>query len=259
MQPWERNAGNLAAALSLYGRVTREPGLRLITSWVEHPVFNIALLDCPVRDPVNQEETELERRIGLAEAHYRAHNRAWSFWICEHHLGPRTMRRLSRILGAHGMASIGEPPGMEADDLPPPARPLPPLEILPATETRPREDFTTIANQCFHIPLSLAREVYLDPAQWGAPLEILVGYADGRAVTAAAFIEAAGALGIYSVATLPAYRGKGFAEAIMRHGVEQFRQQGVRGPLVLQSTPSGMELYRRLGFRHVTRFFVFSK
>ena len=259
MHPWERNAANLAAALSFYGRVTLEPGLRLITSWVEHPVFNIALLDGPAPDPPGQEATELDRRIERAEAHYRARNRSWSFWVCEHLVGPRTMRRIARIFDAHGMASIGEPPGMEADELPPPARPLPPLEILPATEARVREDFAGIAHQCFFIPPHLAREVYLDPARWGAPVQILVGYAGGRAVTAAAFIEAAGALGIYSVGTIPGYRGRGYAEAIMRHGVDEFRRQGVRGPLVLQSTPAGMDLYRRLGFRRVTRYFVFSK
>ncbi|GIU76558.1 MAG: GNAT family acetyltransferase [Bryobacteraceae bacterium] len=258
MQAWERNAANLAASLSFYGRVTQEPGLRLITSWVTHPVFNIALLDGPAPDPPGQESTELDRRIERAAAHYRALGRSWSFWICEHLVGPRTLRRLYRIFDAHGMSCIAEPPGMEIDELPPPRRPLPEIQIREAAETQARLDFADIVGQCFYIPPPLAHEVYDDPSRWGAPLEILVGYAGPRAVTCAAFMEAAGAIGIYSVGTLPGWRGKGYAEAIMRAGVGRLRRRGAQGPIVLQSSPSGFDLYRRLGFRRCTRYYVFS-
>lgn len=258
MQPWERNAANLAASLAFYGQVTHEPGLRLITSWVAHPVFNIALLDSPAPDPPGQETTELDRRIDRAAAHYAALRRQWSFWVCEHLVGPRTLRRLYRIFDAHGMSCIAEPPGMEIEDLPSPRRPLPELEILAADSAQRRHDFADIVGQCFYIPPQLAHEVYDDPSHWGAPLEILVGYVQSRPVTCAAFIEAAGAIGIYSVGTLPGCRGRGYAEAIMRHGVSMLRQRGARGPIVLQSSPAGFELYRRLGFRRCTRYYVFS-
>lgn len=258
MQPWERNAANLAASLAFYGRVTLEPGLRLITSWVTHPVFNIALLEGPAADPRGQGPSELDRRIERAAAHYGGLGRAWSFWVCEHLVGPRTLRRLNRIFDAHGMSCIAEPPGMEIEELPPPDRPLPALEIRTAEEERARLDFADIVGQCFYIPPQLAHEIYDDPSRWGAPLEILVGYAGQRAVTCAAFIEAAGAIGIYSVGTLPGWRGQGYAEAIMRIGVERLRRRGAQGPLVLQSSPAGFDLYRRLGFRRCTRYYVFS-
>lgn len=258
MRPWERNAANLAASLSFYGPVTFEPGLRLITSWVTHPVFNIALLDSPASDPTLPGAGELERRIERAAAHYRSRNRDWSFWICEHLVGPRTLRRLYKIFDAHSMSCIAEPPGMETEDLPPLRRPLPQLEVRIAAEEQVRSDFADIIGQCFFIPPQLAHEVYDDPKNWGAPVEIFVGYDGARAVTCAAFIEAAGAIGIYSVGTLPGWRGKGYAEAIMRHGVAEFRRRGASGPIVLQSSPAGMELYRRLGFRRCTRYYVFS-
>ncbi|GIU78763.1 MAG: GNAT family acetyltransferase [Bryobacteraceae bacterium] len=258
MRPWERNAANLAASLAFYGPVTLEPGLRLITSWVTHPVFNIALLDGPAPDPSNHGPGELERRIERASAHYRARNRSWSFWICEHLIGPRTLRRLYRIFDACGMTCIAEPPGMEIDDLPPPRRPLPALTVRTASDAQARLDFADIIGQCFYIPPALAHEVYDDPSKWCAPLEIFVGYDGSRAVTCAALIEAAGAIGIYSVGTLPGWRRRGFAEAMMRHAVAEFRRRGAAGPVVLQSSPGGMELYRRLGFRRCTRYYVFS-
>lgn len=258
MRPWERNAANLAASLSFYGSVTLEPGLRLVTSWVTHPVFNIALLDSPASDPSPTGPGELERRIERASAHYQALRREWSFWICEHLVGPRTLRRLYRIFDAHGMSCIAEPPGMEIEELPPPRRPLPVLEVRTGAVQQARFDFAGIVGQCFYIPPQLAHEVYDDPGNWGAPVEIFVGYDGSRAVTCAALIEAAGAIGIYSVGTLPGWRGKGYAEAVMRHGVAEFRLRGASGPLVLQASPAGMELYRRLGFRRCTRYYVFS-
>lgn len=258
MRPWERNAANLAASLSFYGRVSLEPGLRLITSWVTHPVFNIALLDSPAPDPPGRESGELERRIQRASAHYRARNRDWSFWVCEHWIGPRTLRRLYKIFSAFGMSCIAEPPGLEIDDLPPARRPLPELEVRTAAEEQARLDFADIVGQCFFLPPDLAHQVYDDPSHWGAPVEIFVGYSGSRAVTCAALIEAAGAIGVYSVGTLPGWRGQGYAEAIMRHALAEYRRRGATGPIVLQSSPAGMELYRRLGFRRVTRYYVFS-
>lgn len=258
MRAWERNAANLAASLSFYGPVTALPGLHLITCWVPHPVFNIALLDGPAPDPEGFEPSALDLRIEAAAAHYRVAGHSWSFWVCEDLLGPRTSRRLMRIFDAHGLHCIAEPPGMEAEELPAPRRELPDLDVRPLDTAPARADFAAIVSQCFHIPTPVARRIYEEPARWQAPLEIYVGYAGGAPAATAAFLAAAGALGIYSVATLPHLRGRGYAEAIMRHGVGLLRARGAAGPLVLQSSPGGLDLYRRLGFRRTTRYFVFS-
>ncbi|MBI4893560.1 MAG: GNAT family N-acetyltransferase [Acidobacteria bacterium] len=258
MRPWERNAANLAASLSFYGPVSFTPGLRLITSRVAYSVFNIALLDSPVSEPYGPMGGELERRIEAAAAHYRSRNRPWSFWICESFLGPHNSRRLLRIFEACGLQCIAESPGMEAEDFPPLKRRLPELEYRPVSDAATRADFAGIVSQCFHIPPAVADLVYDSEADFHAPLEIWMGYHEGQAITSAAVIHAADAIGIYSVATLPLWRGQGLAEAVMRHAVNDVRRRGGAGPLVLQSSPSGYELYRRLGFRRVTRYFVFA-
>ncbi|MEJ5367169.1 MAG: N-acetyltransferase [Bryobacteraceae bacterium] len=258
MRPWERNAANLAAFLSFYGRVKSEPGLRLITSWVPDAVFNIAHLDSPAADPSSHGQGELERRIERASAHYGQLGRRWSFWVCEHLIGPRTLRRLYKTFDSFGMSCLSEPPGLEIDELPPPRRQLPALEVRAAADPQARSDFADIVAQCFFIAPPLAHQIYDNPSQWGAPVEMFVGYARGQPVTCAAFIEAAGAIGVYSVGTLPQWRGQGFAEAIMRFGIDRLRRRGAAGPVVLQSSLAGMELYRRLGFRRATRYYVFS-
>jgi ribosomal protein S18 acetylase RimI-like enzyme len=54
--------------------------------------------------------------------------------------------------------------------------------------------------------------------------------------------------GIYSVGTLPEFRGRGFGVAVTRAAIEEARRRGYR-LCVLQSSPKGYPLYRRLGFR----------
>lgn len=258
MRPWERNAANLAASLAFYGPVETSAGLSLITSSVAYSVFNIALLSSAVPDPFHPSVSELDRRLEAAGEHYRRRNREWSIWVCEHLLGPMTSRRLMKICEAHGLQCIAESPGMETEEFPAARRAMPELEFRPVCDRESRAGFSRLVTACFHIPTSIAGIIYEHDAPWHAPLDIWLGYHDGQPVTSAAVIAAAGGLGIYSVATLPAWRGRGYAEAVMRHAVADQRAKGVSGPLVLQSSPAGLELYRKLGFRRVTRYFVFA-
>jgi ribosomal protein S18 acetylase RimI-like enzyme len=158
-----------------------------------------------------------------------------------------------------GLELLVESPGMEMDDFPEtPERILPSIECLKVTDDTTRASFRRIVEVCFQIPHDVARIVYDDPNRWDFPLEVWLGYVEGEPVVSTAVIEAAGAIGIYSVATLPQYRGKGYAEAMMRHAVADLRNRGAAGPIVLQSSPMGIELYRRLGFQRTTRFFIYA-
>lgn len=255
MRPWERNAANLEAALKFYGKSEQKGGLTLITAPVAFSVFNIALLNEPVADI----DGEIERRIHVAARHYDSVHRPWSFWICEHWLGARTSRRLHRAMRDAGLDLLVESPGMENESFSEfPRRPLPLLECRRVSDDETRAAFRHIVEVCFQIPHDVARVVYDDPARWDFPLEVWLGYAAGEPVVSTAAIQAAGSIGLYSVATLPAYRGKGHAERLMRHAVQDLRDRGATGPIVLQSSPMGIELYRKLGFTRTTRFFVYA-
>jgi GNAT superfamily N-acetyltransferase len=255
MNPVERNCANLETALSFYGDLHEEGGVKLITSPVTSAVFNIALLAAPV-SPV---PGELVRRIHLARSHFEATARAWSFWICEDWLAGRERRRLHDIFDHEGMQCIAESPGMEAGMLDPPRRVLPDLAFVPVEEDSSRRDFTNLVAECFRVQKEVARIIYEEASRWkAAPMCAWVGYLGRRAVTAAATVTAAGCLGVYSVATAPAERRRGCAEAVMRHAIDQARLAGAAGPLVLQSSPFGLRLYRQMGFKRTTRFFVYA-
>ena len=85
-----------------------------------------------------------------------------------------------------------------------------------------------------------------------------MGYREERPVATAATLVSHGVIGLYNVASLPGEQRRGFGEAITRHAIgEAARESGLR-QVILQSTMQGERLYRKLGFREVSRLVVFN-
>ena len=109
----------------------------------------------------------------------------------------------------------------------------------------------------FKIPFAVAVEIYGGQNIWQTGFTGYVGYLDGNPVSTTAIMIAAGVIGIYAVGTLPGHQRRGYAEAIMRHAVEQARKTSGIERTVLQSSQAGLPLYVKLGYRSVTEFQVF--
>ena len=73
-----------------------------------------------------------------------------------------------------------------------------------------------------------------------------IGQIDQTAVTTATLILAGGIAGIYDVSTLPPYRGKGFASALVIHLLEQARNHGISHAGL--QTGDAEQFYQSLGF-----------
>ena len=65
-------------------------------------------------------------------------------------------------------------------------------------------------------------------------------------VTSATLVLAGGIAGIYDLSTLPSFRGKGYANALASHLLEQARQQGFTYAGL--QTNEAAQFYQRLGF-----------
>jgi predicted GNAT family acetyltransferase len=59
--------------------------------------------------------------------------------------------------------------------------------------------------------------------------------------------------GVYWVGTAPEARGKGHATVLMSHASNLAFDLGARA-VILQATPYGEPVYRKLGYREVTRY-----
>ncbi|HEX4932516.1 MAG TPA: GNAT family N-acetyltransferase, partial [Gemmatimonadaceae bacterium] len=93
-------------------------------------------------------------------------------------------------------------------------------------------------------------DVYGDLHGPGSPLVSYLAYADGVPVATSSVFYAAGVAGLYDIATLPAWRGRGIGSAVTRTPLLAARGRGYRAA-VLQSSSKGVRLYERLGFRTV--------
>ena len=108
------------------------------------------------------------------------------------------------------------------------------------------------------MPITWFREVFDNAVVWDRFISSFVGYVDEQPVSTTSIVSGAGVIGVYNVATLPGSRRLGFGEAVMRRALaEVHRERGVE-PVILQSTPAGLRLYERMGFRTVARVAVYS-
>ena len=249
---------NLRLAMRFFGHATGTgeisplPGGLAIWSGIDYGVFNIAMLDSP--PPAHR---GLAEHLADAAHFFKPRTARWSFWLCEDHLDAHELRRARGTLADFGLRPISHPPGMVAPSLAPVRGLLPPLKIEPLETNAQQRSFAENTALSFEIPYAIADAVYAQPQAWHGDYRGVVGIADGRVVAIAAIVETKDAIGVYSLATHPAYRRRGYGETLLRGAVDLAERQSGPRRIVLQASDVGHALYRRLGFRDVTRFTVY--
>jgi ribosomal protein S18 acetylase RimI-like enzyme len=252
-------ADNLVQALRFFGRARQDAeirdqaGVALIFCGLNYAAFNAALLTRRVDD----DPQELARLIQVSAAQFEAKRLRWTYWLCEDYLSKAVGQRAPYIFSRHGLRPLTQAPGMYTDRLRNPDRTLPSLEIRRVGDEKTRAMFAEIMSIAFEIPHSISTAVYGSERAWCGDFRGYLGFANGKAVTTAGTTITGDVIGLYSVATLPQHRRLGFAEAIMRQVIEQARQEEGIQKTVLQSTPSGLSLYEKMGYRQVTNFDVY--
>lgn len=250
---------NLRAAMRFFGYATGTgeiasvPGGIAMYSGLEYGVFNIAMFD----GSISPAGLTLEQRLLEISQYFKPKTARWSLWVCDDLLDYATRRRARLALADFGLRAISHPPGMICSALLPSTGTLPPLDLQPVSDKTSQNAFTEITSICFEIPFGIAQSVYSQDRAWHGDYRGFVGLAEGRAVSICAVVDAADVLGVYSLATHPAYRRLGYGEATMRGALAEMQRRTGLKRIVLQSTEAGYALYRRMGFRDATRFSVY--
>ncbi len=234
------------------GEVRELQGVSIASASVTFQMFNASFLSAPVSS-----EAELAQRILLAALHFQTRGQEWACWVCEDWMDPRTRRRSRGLFSKNGLRHSVTLPGMVAERILPPAKPLPPLDVRRVCDPATREAFCSIGSICFHVPPSWFREVFNSETVWD-PFAAYVGYAEGQPVSTAAIVMGSGVAGVYNVATLPGYQRKGYGEVVMRYALEDARRNHGIERTILQSTPAGLRLYERMGYHTITTVAVYS-
>jgi len=84
-------------------------------------------------------------------------------------------------------------------------------------------------------------------------MELYTGYETDMPVCTALSFNRDGVAGLYMIATLPDYRGKGYGSRITLAAIENCFASGA-GTIILHASAMGESLYRRLGFSEYCKF-----
>jgi ribosomal protein S18 acetylase RimI-like enzyme len=247
-----RESFRVIAASRGPGDIRELRGVSIAAAGVAFQMFNAAFLSAPVAN-----EGDLAQRILLAALYFNSRGLEWSYWVCLDWLESRARRRARQVFEKHGLRHAVDLPGMVAESIDAPVKPLPRIEIRRVRDAATREAFCAIGSLCFHVPGPWFREVFGDELVWER-FAAFVGYVDEEPVCTAATVVGGDAIGVYNVATIPERQRRGYGEAVMRYALEEARRTHGIGRSILQSTPAGYRLYERMGYRTVTTVSVYS-
>ena len=107
-----------------------------------------------------------------------------------------------------------------------------------------------VAAAGFEAPEQLFRQLITADVLGLQGVRCYVGEVGGQAVTTGMGVTLGASVGVFSIATPPAYRGHGYGAAITGRAVADGLAAGAKWSW-LQSTPIGYPTYYRLGFRTV--------
>ena len=153
------------------------------------------------------------------------------------------------LLEARGFAERDPMPGMKLDPIPDDAGAVDGLEIRRVSDTVTLEDFQKTAFEGFGLPVAAA-PLFLTEQLMGLPgVAFFVGYVAGEPVCTSLLLPTTDIAGIYWVATLERFRGRGYGAALTWRASWAGREQGCR-VASLQASKLGRSVYARMGFVH---------
>ena len=160
-------------------------------------------------------------------------------------------------LEAAGVSQFGNSPGMVLD-APLPEAPLPAgvtvVEVETDAEARAFADVNGAAYATYGMPPEVARAQFADAAFFRQPhVAAFVARVGDEAAAAAMVFVTHGVAGIYWVGTTPAARGRGLAALVTRIAGNAGFAMGAQ-MAALQASVMGEPVYRRMGYREITRY-----
>ncbi len=226
------------------GWVEEASGLTCIATGSSSPSFNLALSGERLRDP----------RVALDAAHDRF-GRTGLRWLLK--LQPERDRELV----AHARRC-----GLDLDEEPVYGMPIGPWSVTATLPSASPLSVNVAGSETIDDAVRCFAEAFdADPEaasrELGSNLltvptfTVFVGYLSGEPVATAmlATTRSVGLAGVYSVATRPAHRGRGFGTALTAAALASAGKQGY-DTAVLEPSPSGAGMYRRMGFEPLTTY-----
>jgi ribosomal protein S18 acetylase RimI-like enzyme len=241
------------AACRAHAEVKQRDGVWIASLAAAFQMFNAVFLTAHVAD-----EADFQARLAAGMQFMAARGLPWSLWLCEDWLPAPMRKKAAKICARNGLQLSSEMPGMVTERLNRAERELPALDVHPVNNEHERRAFCGIGSVCFGVPPGWFEEIFDRRMKDRQEFEAWVGYWHGEPIATAATVTTGSVIGLYNVAVLPTFRGRGYAEAVMRYAAAKAQERTGLERVILQSTRQAIRIYERLGFSPVTRILVFT-
>jgi len=219
------------------------PGLKLAWGEVPYYAYNAIIVDGPVAS-----QHELDRRVGAAVEYMNDRKYRGILMVCDDWIPAGAPIHLPLAWKMTGMV---------ADELLPPVRSLPKLNLRRVKDQKRLIDIYDINCTGYAVPLELGRASTGPVEDWDDNTFGYVAYQDDQPVASAATFPTDNRLYVGMVATMPHAQRRGYAETVMRHSLEEAgRATGLRRT-VLHASDAGFPIYLRMGYRPTSKFSVY--
>ena len=216
-------------------------GIVMIASGIPGPEFNPVFITEPPPDPDSVLATSASFMSDAGIPSWRA----VVFSACKSTMEP----------AAHsaGLRPGAELPGMILDPIPPRRAPLPlGFKVRPVKDRSLWATMVTVGMRGFGGAAPRDPEDLL-PFTEGKGWRGYVGFAGKTPVATSIGFTHLGIGGVYFVATLPEFRGKGYGRALTEWAAVDARREGCRTSC-LQSSAMGYKVYAGMGYRTITSY-----
>lgn len=193
--------------------------------------------------------------IERIKAFFGSRNRGYSLYVRQH-----LDSDLEHLCRSAEMLKISEPPGMSIQG-PIRIKDLPTdFKIKSIEDETGAADFAAVAIDSFQslgMSTESGEKIFEQPERMLRPYNhLVVVYRDDQPVSCAMLIFSHSIAGIYWVGTLNSFRKKGLAEVCTATVTNEAFRRGA-SCVILQASPFGEPIYRRLGFKEFTRYLWF--
>ena len=251
-----KQAGSFFSTLRMWGSLpTSRMEDRGLLSFVSTGV-PIADQNYVFGTPGDEQEKDLERAISF----FRLQGTPFTWWITPSFLSPG----FEDILRGRGFLKRCSPPEMVLDmEKTGPELPLPAgADIFEARSDPEARAWARLSLEGFDSgpefrPSFSNFAASLVSRPFSSFFRMLLLSLEGRGAASVLLSLAGKNAGLHYFSVLPSFRGRGLGQLLLKRAIREARREG-RRYMELQSSPMGLPLYKKTGFRELFRFSVYS-